>query len=121
MVSQRFSSACFFEWSTPNCVESFRSTTPAPTQVTTPALTKAPAAIRRPDATPVPTPEPTLDPDTLFGEVIGFNEDKGFGFIRPSDSDGDKKNDLFFHVKSLIDGPGSVKKKDLVVHFHLSS
>jgi CspA family cold shock protein len=35
-----------------------------------------------------------------FGKIKMFNDDKGFGFIKPDDSTGD----VFFHVTALRDG-----------------
>ena len=34
------------------------------------------------------------------GKIKMYNEDKGFGFIRPDDG----SNDVFFHVSSLREG-----------------
>lgn len=36
----------------------------------------------------------------LHGKIKMYNEDKGFGFIRPDDG----SNDVFFHVSSLREG-----------------
>eukprot|EP00746_Dinoflagellata_sp_MGD_P129056 gnl/MRDRNA2_/MRDRNA2_63310_c0_seq3.p1 gnl/MRDRNA2_/MRDRNA2_63310_c0~~gnl/MRDRNA2_/MRDRNA2_63310_c0_seq3.p1 ORF type:complete len:448 (+),score=82.92 gnl/MRDRNA2_/MRDRNA2_63310_c0_seq3:221-1564(+) len=47
------------------------------------------------------------------GEVISWNEDKAFGFIKSADG----SEDLFAHVRSLVDGEGSVKRNDQVTYF----
>ncbi|CAE8718558.1 unnamed protein product [Polarella glacialis] len=44
------------------------------------------------------------------GVMVRWNEDKGFGFIKPDDG-GD---DLFAHVSQLLDGEGSVRDRDEV-------
>ena len=59
---------------------------------------------------------PTEDSDTRTGAIANTNVDKGYGFIRP-DGGGDN---MFFHVKSLIDCelaellPGSAVSFDVI-------
>ncbi|CAE8694618.1 unnamed protein product [Polarella glacialis] len=45
------------------------------------------------------------------GVMLRWNDDKGFGFIKPDDDDGP---DLFAHVSQLLDGEGSVRDGDAV-------
>eukprot|EP00747_Dinoflagellata_sp_TGD_P200980 gnl/TRDRNA2_/TRDRNA2_74436_c0_seq1.p2 gnl/TRDRNA2_/TRDRNA2_74436_c0~~gnl/TRDRNA2_/TRDRNA2_74436_c0_seq1.p2 ORF type:complete len:143 (-),score=22.46 gnl/TRDRNA2_/TRDRNA2_74436_c0_seq1:241-609(-) len=42
------------------------------------------------------------------GQMIRWNEDKGFGFIKPDDGG----PDIFCHVSSLLDGKDSVRDGD---------
>ena len=44
------------------------------------------------------------------GTVKWFNDEKGFGFIQPDDGG----EDLFCHVRELLDGEGSVREGDTV-------
>lgn len=44
------------------------------------------------------------------GELLRWNADKGFGFIKPDKGD----EDLFCHVSALLDGDGSVRDGDRV-------
>lgn len=44
------------------------------------------------------------------GEMVRWNADKGFGFIKPDKGD----EDLFCHVSALLDGDGSVRDGDRV-------
>jgi cold shock CspA family protein len=44
------------------------------------------------------------------GEMIRWNAEKGFGFIKPDKGD----EDLFCHVSALLDGDGSVRDGDRV-------
>ena len=46
----------------------------------------------------------------MQGTVKFFNEDKGFGFIKPSDS---KTGDIFVHVSGLID---EIRENDEVTY-----
>ncbi|CAE7295394.1 unnamed protein product [Symbiodinium sp. KB8] len=46
-----------------------------------------------------------------IGVMLRWNDEKGFGFIRPSDIDGP---DLFCHKSSLLDGEGSILDGDEV-------
>ncbi|CAE7707304.1 unnamed protein product, partial [Symbiodinium sp. CCMP2456] len=46
-----------------------------------------------------------------IGVMLRWNDDKGFGFIRPSDIEGP---DLFCHKSSLLDGEGSILDGDEV-------
>ena len=47
------------------------------------------------------------------GKIKLFNEDKGYGFIKPDDGG----NDVFFHVSSLREGDEVVR--DAVVRFEM--
>lgn len=47
--------------------------------------------------------------NTMQGTVKFFNETKGFGFIKPSDS----SNDIFVHVSGLID---EIRENDEVTY-----
>jgi len=44
------------------------------------------------------------------GEMLRWNHDKGFGFLKPDSGDAD----LFVHASSLLDGEGSVQEGDRV-------
>merc|ERR1712187_650544 len=44
------------------------------------------------------------------GQLLRWNHERGFGFIKPEE----EEDDVFAHVSALADGEGSVKEGDLV-------
>lgn len=54
-----------------------------------------------------------LEEDQVKGTMVRWNDQKGFGFIKPDDG-GD---DVFVHISSLLDGDSSVRQGDPVKFF----
>merc|ERR1712187_242307 len=44
------------------------------------------------------------------GQLVRWNSERGFGFIKPEDG----SEDLFAHISALVDGEGSVQESNLV-------
>lgn len=46
------------------------------------------------------------------GQLVRWNDERGFGFVKPEDGG----EDLFAHISSLVDGEGSVKESNMVTY-----
>lgn len=58
----------------------------------------------------LPTEGPSAEAVPGKGQLVRWNHERGFGFIKPEDED----EDLFVHISGLADGEGSVVESNLV-------
>lgn len=53
--------------------------------------------------------------DYKHGVVSRLNEERGFGFICPKDGSNDKSDEVFFHIRHVVDGKDKAKPGDVVM------